>query len=205
MTETRWGSIGGWALDCLRAARERPLWARLLLRTALGRYAYREFLGLQDELARGGLSPYQDYSCQSARYHADPQPLEWWLERSPRPLQAPEPVPANTPPAAALVPPPSNPALPALDRTAIAELVSQHNTHTQREVQAMNKLGVLDQEFFALVNLVLPFMPPENLAQFHAWNYRRQMVIEEVNEALTDRRSDLERLYAEIGRHYGQF
>jgi hypothetical protein len=194
----RVGAIAAWATDFLRAARERPWWARLALPRVLGRYAYRELIGLQDELVRGGHDPYFGYGAEECTYQNDKVPHAWWLRREPKPLKEPA-----APIAPVLAPslPSNGPAL--LDKTVIAELVGQHNTHTARENQALSKLNVLDSEFVALANVALPHMVPEQAAQFHAWNYRRQMVIEEINEAVEDRKADFDRLYAELGRHYG--
>ena len=66
-----------WALDFARAARERPRWARALFRIAVGKYAYREFIGLQDELARQSYSPYYGYDLERMDYHDDEVPLDW--------------------------------------------------------------------------------------------------------------------------------
>lgn len=84
---TDWARGFAWALDFCRAVRERPLWARILFRVVLGKYAYREFIGLQDTIAREGFGPYDDYSCQTASYHADNVPFYWWKERDPMPLK----------------------------------------------------------------------------------------------------------------------
>lgn len=76
-----------WALDFVRAARERPLWARLLLRIALGKYAYREFIGLMDALQRDSLMPYYDYGLEGMDIHQDHVPFDWAKEREPIPLR----------------------------------------------------------------------------------------------------------------------
>lgn len=72
-----------WALDFTRAARERPKWARILFRIIVGRYAYREFIGLQDELLRQGYSPYFGYGLERMNYHDDEVPSDWAAERLP--------------------------------------------------------------------------------------------------------------------------
>ena len=89
MTSETWcGSITGWAEDFIRAMRERPLWAKVIFRICLGQYAYREFIGLTDELERNGFSPYFDYGCYRQGYHRDKIPLmDWWEERKPIPLK----------------------------------------------------------------------------------------------------------------------
>lgn len=184
-----------WAMDFLRAARERPLWARLALPIVLGRFAFRELVGLQDALMRIGYSAYFPYGAGGASYHQEKGPRQWWVQREPPALPPPAPSAAPQPPVAATAPGP--------DLPAIQEFVEQHNTHTNHETQAMNKLGVLDGEFLALVNVALPQMMPEHVAQFHAWNFRRQLVIEEINEAMANRKGDLERLYTELNRRLG--
>lgn len=83
----RWGAMGGWAVDFIRAAGDRPLWARLLMRMAMGKWAYREFIGLMDELDRGGFIPYMSYELKSQRYHKDEVPFDWGQERDPLPLR----------------------------------------------------------------------------------------------------------------------
>jgi len=86
MEEIRWGAISGWAIDFIRAMRERPLWARILFRLTLGRFAYREFIGLMDELDCG-FSLYGDYGLEGMEYHQDATPaLDWWSKRDPIPL-----------------------------------------------------------------------------------------------------------------------
>ena len=77
-----------WALDFARAVRERRWWARILFRGVIGRYAYREFIGLQDELLRQGYSPYLDYGLERMNYHDDEVPLDWAVERSPKDLDS---------------------------------------------------------------------------------------------------------------------
>jgi hypothetical protein len=53
----------------------------------LGKYAYREFIGMQDAMMRESFNPYMDYGIQGVEYHADKLPLKWWEEREPRPLK----------------------------------------------------------------------------------------------------------------------
>ena len=73
-----------WAMDFCRALRERPLWARLLFRFVVGRYAYREFIGMQDALIEERDSPFAGYWCETAAYQADKTPAQWWIERPAR-------------------------------------------------------------------------------------------------------------------------
>jgi hypothetical protein len=85
---TDWAGAFGWGMDFCRAMRERPLWARLLFRVVLGRYAYREFIGLQNHIAREGYGPFDDYGLENVSYHADPVPFAWWRERPATPKKA---------------------------------------------------------------------------------------------------------------------
>lgn len=77
----RYGAIAMWALDFIRAARERPLALRLLLRPILGECAYREFIGLIDELEHNGFLLECGYGLESMEYHNQPVPWAWWVER----------------------------------------------------------------------------------------------------------------------------
>ena len=82
-----YGRITMWALDFTRAACERPWWAMALFRIALGRYAYREFIGLMDALERDSLCPYLGYELEGSNWHNDPVPFDWRKEREPIPLK----------------------------------------------------------------------------------------------------------------------
>ncbi len=84
----RYGALAGWSVDFIRAARDRPLWARLLMRVAMGKWAYREFIGLMDELDRGGFIPYFDYELTRMEYHKDAVPFDWGKERRPVSLRS---------------------------------------------------------------------------------------------------------------------
>ena len=81
-----WARGFAWAMDFCRAVRERPWWARWLFRFVIGKYAYREFIGMQDTIAREGFDPYYDYGCQNVDYQRDQVPSRWWVKREPRPL-----------------------------------------------------------------------------------------------------------------------
>jgi hypothetical protein len=72
-----YSDVAMWAVDLIRAACERPLWARILLRIALGRFAYREWIGLMDCLDKHLMSPYECYCLQDIEYHRDPVPFDW--------------------------------------------------------------------------------------------------------------------------------
>ena len=82
------GRITAWAIDFARAMRERPWWVRILFRFVVGRYAYREFIGLQDALTMDETSPYFSYGLEDMDYHSDHVPLDFGVERSSRPLKS---------------------------------------------------------------------------------------------------------------------
>jgi len=63
-------------LDFIRALNERPIWAKLLFRVVVGKYAYREFLFMVDNIR--GYRPFDEYSCSDNRYHQDSKPWLWW-------------------------------------------------------------------------------------------------------------------------------
>ncbi len=68
-----------WASDFARAVHGRPLWAKLLLRLALGRFAARELYGLWARLKESGFDPAYDYTLQGMQYHRDRIPaLHRW-------------------------------------------------------------------------------------------------------------------------------
>lgn len=70
--------IQGWTHDMCKALYERPLWARLLLRLAMGRYAYREFLGVIEYLKKGWWNMDLGYDpLQTMDYHNEPMPLDY--------------------------------------------------------------------------------------------------------------------------------
>ena len=80
-------TIIAWAVDFIRAARERPFAFRLLMRLAMGRHAYREFIGLIDALDRDNHLPYFSYGLEGIDYHSDPLPFDWGKQREPLPLK----------------------------------------------------------------------------------------------------------------------
>ncbi len=79
----------GWVIDFIRAAIERPLWARLLFRlavgryayrefiVAVGRYAYREFIGMIYALRKDGYYFDVGYDLEDGNWHKDHTPLDW--------------------------------------------------------------------------------------------------------------------------------
>lgn len=79
--------VFAWALDFVRAMRERPLWAKILFRLAMGKYAYREFIGMMDAIEDDGYPlyhPFISYGLEEMDYHQDEIPLvDWWSKRKP--------------------------------------------------------------------------------------------------------------------------
>ncbi len=75
-----YGTIAFWATDFVRAARERPLIMRLLFRFAMGKYAYRELVGLMSALDKEGISPYYSYDLEGMDYHGEEVPWDWGKE-----------------------------------------------------------------------------------------------------------------------------
>ena len=79
-----YATIAGWAVDFVRATRERPLLAKIVFRFVIGRYAYREFIGMMDALEVDGFVPYLSYELEQMDYHQDALPfVNWWDEREP--------------------------------------------------------------------------------------------------------------------------
>jgi hypothetical protein len=86
--QTQWGTLATWSLDFIRAMRERNIFAKILFRISLGKYAYREFIGMMDAFQREGYSPYFEYSLEEQEYHRDELPkINWWSNRTPIPLR----------------------------------------------------------------------------------------------------------------------
>lgn len=71
-----YASVIGWSQDFVRAMGDRPYWARLLFRLAVGRYAYREFIGLVMALQEQG-DPVSRYELQGSRYQEDEVPGDY--------------------------------------------------------------------------------------------------------------------------------
>ena len=68
-----------WSLDFIRAMNERPTLIKYLLRLILGKYAYREFVGLVEAFEKDGwYDPFMCYGCEGVDYHKDKKPLRWW-------------------------------------------------------------------------------------------------------------------------------
>lgn len=72
-----------WALDFCRAMADCPWWARWLFRVVVGKYAYREFIGMQNAFMGVDYNPYWDWAAvgHDCSYYSDPVPLKWWDER----------------------------------------------------------------------------------------------------------------------------
>lgn len=60
-----------WALDMIRALKERNYLWKWLLRFVMGRYAYRELVGLRDSLEKTGHNTDFGYELNEMDYHKD--------------------------------------------------------------------------------------------------------------------------------------
>lgn len=60
-----------WAMDMLRAIQQQSKFRRWLLRMVLGRYAYREMVGLRDAIDAEGYDTHFEYSLEDMDYHQD--------------------------------------------------------------------------------------------------------------------------------------
>jgi hypothetical protein len=87
---TDYACISAWALDFVRALRERPLLAKIVFRLVAGKYAYREFVGMMDAMQREIGTVYMDYGLEGSQFHRDRLPMRWWVERKPKELDAPD-------------------------------------------------------------------------------------------------------------------
>ncbi|MHB0967409.1 MAG: hypothetical protein ACYC36_13250 [Bellilinea sp.] len=67
-----------WGLDMLRALQERPRLFQWAIRLLMGRYAWRELIGLRDELIKRGygFSGNFNYGIEGANYHKDKTPWD---------------------------------------------------------------------------------------------------------------------------------
>ena len=71
-------TAGVWGLDCVRALRERPWWAKLLVKFVFGRYAYRELIGMIWSLEITGANTRFDYGIEGTDYNKEKTPVLWW-------------------------------------------------------------------------------------------------------------------------------
>jgi hypothetical protein len=70
-------AVTAWALDLVRALNTRPIIARLIMRFAMGKYAYRELIGLIDALDNAGFSQRYDNELENLDYHEERMPLDF--------------------------------------------------------------------------------------------------------------------------------
>jgi hypothetical protein len=70
--------VFAWALDMTRALHERNIIWRMLLPIVMGRYAYREFVGLIDALTLAEFNPRMDYGCENTDYNRMTPRRDWW-------------------------------------------------------------------------------------------------------------------------------
>lgn len=81
--------VVAWAQDFVLAASEQSKLLRILLRFCLGRYAFREFLGMIKALQGIGYvnsdlknTNYMCYNCKDQGYHNDLIPFDWSMANS---------------------------------------------------------------------------------------------------------------------------
>ncbi len=72
--------VFAWTFDFVQAIRERPLWARFLLRIAMGKYAYREFIGIMETLRDHGFYIDSGYELEHMKYHQKSIPFFDYLK-----------------------------------------------------------------------------------------------------------------------------
>ena len=72
-------TLGAWSVDFVRAMWDKPLFVRLLFRIIIGKYAYREFVGLMQFLDKTGDWAGLDfgYGLEGCQYHKEKQPLDF--------------------------------------------------------------------------------------------------------------------------------
>ena len=64
-------TVLAWGLDMIRALHERPHVVRWLIRLLMGRYAYRELIGLRDSIEKAGYTTTYNYGIEGCEYHQD--------------------------------------------------------------------------------------------------------------------------------------
>ncbi len=64
-------AVLGWGMDLCRAIHEFSRLRKWLLRLVLGRYAYRELVGLRDAIEEDGYPTDYGYELQGMGYHKD--------------------------------------------------------------------------------------------------------------------------------------
>ncbi len=71
MNETRFAIPFNWGLDFLRAYHERPRVFRWIARLCMGRYAYRELVGMYEAFKVEGYDPDLPYDLEHMDYHQE--------------------------------------------------------------------------------------------------------------------------------------
>ena len=64
-------AVCAWAEDFFRAMRGRPRIYLVLIKLFMGRYAYRELIGMRDQLTKEHFLTDNLYYCQNQKYHDD--------------------------------------------------------------------------------------------------------------------------------------
>ena len=64
-----YAGVSAWAVDFLRAFKERPRIFRPILRILVGKYAWRELCGMAESLRETGMMPEFGYDLEGCEYH----------------------------------------------------------------------------------------------------------------------------------------
>lgn len=65
----RYATVSTWALDFWRAFRERPHLYQRITQLCMGRYAWRELIGMREALEEAGCDPSLPYELEDMEYH----------------------------------------------------------------------------------------------------------------------------------------
>jgi hypothetical protein len=71
-------AVGAWALDFVRAMNKRPWIIKILCRAFMGKYAYREFIGMIWGINKIGYFPFFDYGLEECGYNQEKHSIHWW-------------------------------------------------------------------------------------------------------------------------------
>ena len=80
--ETRIGNyivVVAWAQDFIRAVGSRPKLFRWIFKVMIGRYAWRELVGMYEALIEAGSTPDFEYELKGQRYHKE-HPELWGMK-----------------------------------------------------------------------------------------------------------------------------
>jgi hypothetical protein len=72
-TNGKLSPIAAWGVDFCRAFNERPRLLQWIARQCMGRYAWRELMGVREALNKAGYDPGLPYGLESMDYHQEGQ------------------------------------------------------------------------------------------------------------------------------------